>query len=115
MCSEGRTTLGVAANLATIIGDQCSSNGFNLADVTGMTFKGYVTPNVVNDKDKVNKDVIVQVGLKAVGGAAAGTEPVIGVTGMWIDDDAAGVIGAPDAEDSFLCSGVSQVFVDVTA
>lgn len=109
----GPYQLGVVGNLATIIGDQCSSNGFNLGDVTGMTFKGYVTPNVVNDKNKVNKDVLVQIGLKAVNGP--GTEPVIGVTGMWIDDDVDGVVGAPDSEDAFLCSGVSQVFVDVTA
>ena len=40
------------------------SNGFDLASVTGMTWKGYTTPTPINDKNKVNKDVMVQVGLE---------------------------------------------------
>ncbi len=100
-----------SSNLASIIGGDCTSNGFNLADVTGMTWKGFVTPEPVNDRNKVKKDVIVEVGLKAVASATAGAEPVIGVTGAWGDDGD----GVPEASDAFYCTGVSQVWVDVTA
>jgi len=100
-----------SSNLASIIGSDCTSNGFNLADVSGMTWKGYVTPEPVNDRNKVNKDVMVQVGLKAIPTASADEQPVIGVTGAWLDDGD----GDPEAGDTFYCTGVSQVFVNVTA
>jgi hypothetical protein len=70
-----------------------------------------MTPEPVNDRNKVKKDVLVQVGLKAMASATTGSKAVIGVTGMWIDDDD----GIVEASDAFQCSGVSQVFVDVTA
>ena len=99
------------SDLASIIGSDCQSNGFDLSAVTGMTWRGYTTPTAINDKNNVNKEVIVQVGLKAVDSAGAGVEPVIGVTGAWSDDDD----GVPEASDSFICTGVSQVFVHVAA
>jgi hypothetical protein len=98
------------ADLATIIGSDCQSNGFDLSEVTGITWRGYLTPTPINDKNKVNMDVMVQVGLKAVADATASAEPVIGVTGAWSDDGN----GVPEASDSFICTGVSQVFVTVT-
>jgi hypothetical protein len=107
----GPYPLPVSPNLATLIGGDCTSNGFNLADVTGVTWEGYMTPEPVNDRNKVKKDVLVQVGLKAMASATTGSKAVIGVTGMWIDDDD----GIVEASDAFQCSGVSQVFVDVTA
>ena len=53
-----------SANLASIIGSDCQSNGFDLGAVTGITWRGYTTPTPINDKNKVNKDVMVQVGLE---------------------------------------------------
>jgi len=108
----GPYPLPARGGLKAAIGTQCTSNGFQLNNVSGMTWKGYVTPEPVNDRNKVKKDVIVQVGLKAVAGATAGDEPVIGVTGAWIDDNGDDV---PDAGDDFFCTGVSQVFVNVKA
>lgn len=99
-----------SANLAADIGSDCQSNGFDLSAVTGITWRGYTTPTPINDKNKVNMDVMIQVGLKAVAGANAQQEAVLGVTGAWSDDGD----GVPEASDDFFCTGVSQVFVDVT-
>ncbi len=99
-----------SADLASIIGSDCQSNGFDLSSVTGITWRGYTTPTPINDKNAVNKDVMIQVGVKAVSGASAQEEPVLGVTGAWSDDGD----GVPEASDSFICTGVSQVFVNVT-
>ena len=100
-----------APGLETIIGDQCQSNGFNLADATGLTWKGFRTPSAVNDRDKTKKDVIVEVGLKALASASPGDYGVVGVTGAWVDDGD----NVPEASDGFLCTGVSQVSVNVSA
>ena len=105
----GPYPLGVSADLATTIGSDCQSNGFDLSAVTGVTWKGFVTPTAINDRNKVNKDVLVQVGIKAVDGATTGDWPVLGVTGAWSDDGD----GIPEASDDFLCTGVSQVFLNV--
>lgn len=107
----GPYPLGVSADLATVIGADCQSNGFNLADASGVTWKGFVTPSAINDRNKVNKDLLVQVGIKAIAGATTGDWPVIGVTGAWADDGD----GTPEPSDNFLCTGVSQVFLNVTA
>ena len=107
----GPYPLPVSAGLATVIGGDCAQNGFNLADVTGVTWKGYVTPTSINDKNKVNKSVLVQVGLKAVDAATVTDQPVIGVTGAWADDGD----NVPEGTDTFLCTGVSQVSVNVRA
>jgi hypothetical protein len=106
----GPYPLGVSANLATTIGSDCQSNGFDLSSVTGVTWKGFVTPTSINDRNRVNKDVIVQAGVKAVDGATTGDWPVIGVTGAWADDGD----GTPEASDDFLCTGVSQVSLNVS-
>ena len=99
------------ANLAATIGSDCTSNGFNLADVSGITWKGYITPTAINDKNRVKKDVITEVGVKAAAGASSGDHEVIGVTGAWNDTNENGI---PEAGDVYLCTGVSQVSVNVT-
>ena len=100
-----------APGLDTVIGDQCTSNGFNLADATGLTWKGYRTPSAVNDRDRSKKDVIVQIGLKALASATPGDYGVVGVTGAWVDDGD----NNPESTDAYLCTGVSQVSVNVKA
>lgn len=84
----------------------CSSYGFNFASVTGITWKGFLTPNLVNDKGRVDTKVVVQVGVKAAAGAASGSEPVIGVSGWYqdVNDD-----GNLDAGDVYFCTGSSSV------
>jgi hypothetical protein len=89
----------------------CVSNGFDFGDVTGVTWKGFITPAPVNDRNKVNKDLLVTAGIKADAAATEGDYPVIGVTGVWIDDDGS---GTPSGGDIFYCSGVSQVNLSVT-
>jgi hypothetical protein len=106
----GPYPLPAQADLADIIGSDCQSNGFDLSAVTGITWRGYRTPTEINDKNATNKDVLIQVGLKAVASASASEQPVLGVTGAWSDDGD----GVPEESDSFICTGVSQVFVNVT-
>ena len=43
---------------------QCSDSGFDFSSVTGVTWKGFMTPNKVADKGKVNTEVIVQSGVE---------------------------------------------------
>ncbi|MGZ8580706.1 MAG: hypothetical protein ACXWW9_05420 [Actinomycetota bacterium] len=110
----GPYKLPVSAPLAGAVatsGD-CVSNGFNFGDATGVTWKGFITPGTVNDRNKINKDLIVEAGLKAAADAEVNLDNfVIGVTGVWIDDDDS---GTPSGGDIFYCSGVSQVNVTVT-
>ena len=89
----------------------CSSNGFDFSSVTGVTWKGFMTPNQVADKGKVNTSVIVQTGIKATAGAQTGVDyQVLGVTGKWIDDDDSGTI---TMDDIFACTGFGLVNVYV--
>jgi hypothetical protein len=88
----------------------CSSNGFDFSSVTGVTWKGFMTPNQVADKGKVNTSVIVQSGVKAAGDAAEGEYQILGVTGKWIDDNDSGTI---DSDDIFSCTGFGLVNVYV--
>jgi hypothetical protein len=48
----GPYPLPVVGNLATTIGSDCTSNGFNLGNVTGVTWKGFMTPEAVNDRTR---------------------------------------------------------------
>ena len=84
---------------------QCSDSGFDFSSVTGVTWKGFMTPNKVADKGKVNTEVIVQSGVKATAGAG-GDYQILGLTGKWIDDNTDGII---DMNDTFFCSGFGLV------
>jgi hypothetical protein len=108
----GPYPLPVSPNLATVIGSDCTENGFNLADVTNTTWRGYMTPEPVNDRNKVKKNVIVEVGLKAVPTATGGAKSVLGVTGVWLDVNENEV---PEAGDVFDCTGIASVSVQVKA
>ena len=107
----GPYPLPVSANLETVIGTDCDSNGFELSAITGITWKGFITPTPINDRNKVNKNVIVQVGLRSPDTASAGDEAVLGVTGAWVDDGD----GVPESGDIFYCTGFTQAWVTVTA
>jgi hypothetical protein len=40
--------------------------------------------------------------------------PVAGVTGVWIDNDSGGLVGAPDSTDEFDCLGNANAFINIT-
>jgi len=89
----------------------CSSNGFDFSSVTGVTWKGFMTPNQVADKGKVNTSVIVQTGIKATAGATTGADyQVLGVTGKWLDDGDGNI---ESGDDDFFCTGFGLVNVYV--
>lgn len=84
----------------------CSNYGFTFSSATGVTWKGFLTPNQVNDKGKVDTKVVVQVGVKASSSATSGAEPVIGVSGSYQDLDEDGNLSAGDI---YFCTGMSSV------
>ena len=71
-----------------------------------------MTPEPVNDRNKLKKKVVVQVGVKAVAGAPAGAKSVLGVTGVWLDVNDNEI---PEAGDVFDCTGIASVSVHVKA
>ena len=106
----GPTRMPVSAPLPaamTTSGD-CSTSGFTFNDVTNTTWKAFLIE--VRTRGKVNSKAVVDAVVTATAGATTGTSyPVIGVTGIWVDDGDTIVNGA----DTFICSGAStsSVFV----
>jgi hypothetical protein len=103
----GPLPMPVASNLAATLDaeNSCTSNGLAFDDITGIVWKGFVTPKKIADRGLVGQNAITDVIVKAK--ATAGTETnyaVVGVSGVW-DDDGDGSVGT---EDSFLCSGIAQ-------
>jgi hypothetical protein len=110
----GPFAMSVSAPLPQAITDSgaffCKSNGFDYTTLTGLTLKGYITPNKVKDKGLVNTKAILQVGIKAVGDSTSGEKAVIAITGKW-QDSGDGIV---NSDDTFYCTGIAQVSVYVT-
>jgi hypothetical protein len=88
----------------------CSGNGINFSDITGITWKLFVTPVKINDKNKFERKAVVEVGIKAKATATAGNEEeILGVAGEWFDDGD----DAPDAGDVYLCEGIETGWVHI--
>ena len=90
--------------LAAIMSAGCGSNGLNIVDITGMTWKAYQTPTKVADGGKYEQKLLVDVNVKAKAAAAPGDEfDVVGVAGQWWDDGD----DNPESSDDFLsCYGI---------
>jgi hypothetical protein len=100
------------ASLPTAIGSDCASNGIDYASITGMTWKGYITPLIVRDRAMVEQKALVQVGIKATASATPGNlYTIIGISGAWIDDG--DDIPENNADDIFFCNGIgtSAVYI----
>lgn len=103
----------MAANggLAAAIGSDCSSNGLNFANITGITWKGYITPVPIRDRGLVERKAIVDVNVKATINADSTVNyTVMGVNGVW-DDDGNDIV---DSNDTFFCGGIatSSVYIN---
>jgi len=87
----------------------CTSGGISFSDLSGFTWKGYLTPNEVGNRGKPAKQVIVQGGVKALADSDDALANIAGVTGVWVDDGD----GLVNSADSFLCTGIAitNVFV----
>jgi len=101
----GPTTMASNGTLLTaIMSAGCGSNGLDVADITGMTFKAYVTPTKIGDSNKFETKALVEVNIKAKAGATPGDEwNVVGVAGQWWDD---GDDTPESGADIFFCSGI---------
>ncbi len=109
----GPQSMPAAGGLAAAIdlAGTCSSNGITFDNITNTTWKGFLTLNPVNDKGKVGMKTITQVVVKAASDATSGSQPVVGVTGAWLD----GGDGLLDGNDDiFGCTGIAWVNVFVT-
>lgn len=84
----------------------CVSNGLEFGEITGIKWKGYVTPSKVNDHGNVNQGTVATVQVKAKASATTDENyTVFGVTGMWNDDGN----GVPEAGDGWWCTGLASV------
>jgi hypothetical protein len=103
----GPVPMSYTANLPTLVINEgaCNSNGLDLANVTGITWKGFLTANVVGDRGRVDTKVIVQAIVKAIASATESNYTVIGVTGRYQDQDSNG----PDPGDLWSCTGTASV------
>jgi hypothetical protein len=104
----GPLNMPVSSSLATSIGTDCDASGFTYSTLTGITWKGFITPNPINDRQLVGQTAVIQVGLKAKAGAThKDNVSVIGLTGAWLDDGD----GILNSVDSFLCTGNGSTFM----
>jgi hypothetical protein len=102
------------ALLTQIISSSCGSNGLSIDEITGMTFKAYVTPTKKADQNKYEQKVLVDVNVKAKAAATPGTEwNVVGIAGQWWDDGD----DAPESSgtDFYFCSGIGTSRVRIIA
>jgi hypothetical protein len=105
----GPTAMPVSPSLPAVMGasNDCVVSGFNFGDVSATTWKAFMVE--VRTKGKVKQAATVDVVVKATQSATDGSEPVIGVTGIW-NDDGDGIVNGPD---TFVCSGASTSSVYV--
>lgn len=98
-----------SGNLANVLiaDGGCESSGLAFGNVSGVTWKGFLTSTEVSNKGKPAKKVIVEVGLKAPNDAANAGIAVTGVTGMW-QDDGDGILNVADI---FVCTGIASTSV----
>jgi hypothetical protein len=101
----GPTTMAVNGTLLTqVLSAGCGSNGLDISEITGMTFKAYVTPTKIGDGNKYEKKALVDVNVKAKADATPGDEwNVVGVAGQWWDD---GDDTPESGPDIFSCHGI---------
>jgi hypothetical protein len=93
----------------------CTNLGYDFSGGSGQSWKGFMTPNKVNDRQKVGTSVTIDVGITAKLAATSGDfVGLAGVTGVWIDSSSSGVVGVPDSADEFDCTGNANTFVNIT-
>jgi hypothetical protein len=89
------------------IGTNCDGSGFSLSTAMGSgTWKAYTTKFAIPDKQKVDLTAAITVALKALPGATHDDQvTVVAATGAWYDNTGGGTAGAPDATDTYACTG----------
>ena len=109
----GPLLMSINGGLVTAIGTQCSSNGLNLNEITGITWKSFITPVKIRDRNAFEQKSVVEVGFKAKATAEVGVPTqLFGVAGEWVDDDEDDTV---DADDSFGCAAIDSAWVHIKA
>ena len=91
----------------------CASNGLDYADITGIVWKAFITPQKIQDGDKFEQKAVVDVTIHAAAGASTDTNhTIIGISGEWIDQNANDTV---DGADFFGCTGIASSPVYVKA
>jgi hypothetical protein len=91
----------------------CSRNGIDLADITNITWKAFITPQKIGDGNLFDKKAVVEVNIKAGASAPTGENHIVmGVSGEWQDINTDDIV---DAGDGFDCSGIASSPVYVLA
>ncbi len=102
---NGPLTMAANGAIATSIGSDCSSNGLNYNTITGITWRGYLTPQKINDRGLVEKKAVVDVNIKAKDTASVGSSyTVMGIAGAWTDANDNQTV---DPADTFTCWGIA--------
>jgi hypothetical protein len=108
----GPMTMNVSAGFTAAMGNQCASNGLDFADITGMTWKAFLTPVSIRDRGRVEQRAIVDVVVRAKADAGTGLNSTIfGVPGRYMDDGD----GILNSSDSFQCWGLASSSLYVKA
>lgn len=109
----GPLLMSINGGLVAAIGTQCSSNGLNLNEITGITWKGFITPVKIRDRNAFEQKAVVEVNFKAKATATVG-EPsqLFGVAGEWVDDDLDDIV---DSDDAFGCAAIESAWVHIKA
>jgi hypothetical protein len=108
----GPLLMSINGGLVAAMGSQCGSNGLNLTEITGVTWKAFITPVKIRDRNAFEQQSVVEVNFKAKA-AAEGGEPIqlFGVAGEWVDDGDDTV----ESGDSFGCAAIESAWVHVKA
>lgn len=107
----GPLLMSINGGLVAAIGSQCTSNGLNLQEITGVTWKSFITPVKIRDRNQFEQKAVVEVNFRAKA-TAEGGEPsqVFAVAGEWVDDDLDDIV---DSDDLFACSAIESAWVHI--
>jgi len=108
----GPVPMAVNGGLVAAIGSTCGGFGLDLTDISGVTWKAFITPGKIRDRNLYEKKVVVEVGFKAKAVASPGDNwQVFGVAGEWVDDGD----DTLDGGDLFGCTGLEIASVHIIA
>ena len=80
----GPLTMPANGTLLAAMASSCSGDGINFNDITGITWKLFVTPIEIADRNRYEQKAVVEVNIKAKAAATVGNEEeILGVAGEW--------------------------------
>jgi hypothetical protein len=108
----GPLTMPANGTLLAAMASSCSGDGINFTDISGITWKLFVTPIEIADRNRYEQKAVVEVNIKAKAAATVGNEEeIFGVAGEWSDDGD----NNPDGGDFYLCEGIETSWAHIVA